>query len=80
MMSREERVRQVKARISDREYAMNLIRALCPKDGSGITLGGIEFFVDVDGPWKGDLSFSLPLDQLDQATFPQDLAAAMEAR
>jgi hypothetical protein len=56
-----------------------MMRLVCPVGGNadeyGIRLGNVEFWIDADGPWANQLSFSIPTSQW--VGVAADLAKAM---
>ncbi len=40
-----------------------------------IKLGNVEFWVDTDGPWKGELAYSIPVLQWNLEEIKKDLAS-----
>lgn len=59
----------------------SLVRLVCPVGGQpdevGVTLGNVGFWIDADGPWKGQLSFSHPIERWDLTAVKRDLTARL---
>lgn len=41
-----------------------------------LELGGIQFWIDADGPWAGKLSYDMPLDLWDRVALAADITRA----
>lgn len=58
-----------------------LVRSICPVGGNvdeyGVRLGNVEFWIDADGPWAGQLSHSIPTSQWDINRIAADLQAKL---
>ncbi len=50
-----------------------MVKPLCP-----VTLGNVHFWVDVNGPWTGELSYSIPVSGWDLTAIKADLQARIE--
>lgn len=54
-----------------------MIREAGTGDTGTLKLGNVEFWFDTEGPWAGQLSFSLPTAQWDVPAVIQDLTAKL---
>ena len=43
-------------------------------EATPLVLGGVEFWIDADGPWAGELAFSKPTSQWNGQAMGQDVA------
>lgn len=54
-----------------------MVRSICPiggrSDEYGVRLGNVEFWIDSEGPWAGQLSHSISTSQWDTAKVASDL-------
>lgn len=50
----------------------DMVRRFCP-----VTLGGVDFWIDSDGPWAGQLSFSVPTSNWDKEKVSAELTAKL---
>ncbi len=55
------------------------LRALVPADGTSRWFGNVEVWIDINGPWKDQLSFGIPTDQWDMPSFNADLVTAIKS-
>jgi|SRR6185436_4746797 len=68
------------------EYTPNdferLVRIVCPVGGNpddvGVMLGNVGFWIDADGPWAGQLSFSHPTNAWDLPALKRDLTRRLQ--
>jgi hypothetical protein len=44
---------------------IELARLTRATEGTPLVLGNVEFWIDLSGPWKGQLGFSIPTSQWD---------------
>ncbi len=68
--------------VDEVEQFSAMVRSICPVGGQtdeyGIRLGNVEFWIDADGPWAGQLSFSIPTSYWDKKRVAADLTAALK--
>lgn len=57
----------------------NWLKALVPADGSHRTFGNVEVWINLEGPWAGQLSYSRPTTEWDRKTFNADVVAALKS-
>jgi hypothetical protein len=46
--------------------------------GDRVTLGNVEFWIDADGPWVGQLSYSIPANEWDRVAVQTDLMQRLQ--
>lgn len=56
----------------------NAVKSVIPA-GQTVTLGNVDFWVDSEGPWADQLSFSLPINAWDVPAISRDLTAKLGA-